>query len=55
MAIRHGEQNDITASYELKVLDDKEMTATLLAKCKDEVNQVVIDEAVLSALAVMKQ
>ncbi len=55
MAIRHGEQNDITASYELKILDDKEMTAKMLEMRDNEVTQIEIDEAVQSALAVMKQ
>ncbi len=55
MAIRHGEQNDITSSYELKVLDDPDMTARLLALSESEVSETVIAEAVESALSVMRQ
>ena len=55
MAIRHGQQNDITATYDLKVLDNPELTATLFAMVPTEVNQNIIDEAVQSALSVMKQ
>lgn len=55
MAIRHGEQNDITATYELKVVADAELTAKLLNMRETEVNQTIIDEAVASALSVMKQ
>lgn len=55
MAIRHGEQNDITATYELKVLPDAELTSKLLGMRETEVNQSIIDEAVESALSVMKQ
>ncbi len=55
MAIRHGEQNDITATYELKLLDDKPMTNRLRALRETEVSEAIIAEAVESALAVMRQ
>jgi len=55
MAIRHGEQNDITATYELKVLDNPELTTKLLNMREAEVNPQVISEAVESALSVMRQ
>ena len=55
MAIRHGEQNDITATYELKLLDNLELTKKLFALKDTEVNPVIIAEAVESALSVMRQ
>ena len=55
MAIRHGVQNDITASYELKVVEDMELTQNLLAMVDAEVNPTVIAEAVESAISVMRQ
>ena len=55
MAIRHGEQNDISTTYELKVLDNKELTAKLFAVKKAEFKPEMIDEAVVAALDVMKQ
>ena len=55
IAVRHGEQNDITASYDLKVLDNPELTKKLFELRNSEVNPTVIAEAVESALAVMKQ
>lgn len=55
MAIRHGEQNDITATYELRVCPDSEKTAKLLAMVETEFNETVLKEAVDSALAVMRQ
>ena len=55
MAIRHGEQNDITSTYELKVLENAELTERLLSMIPTEVNDAVIDEAIESALSVMKQ
>lgn len=55
MAIRHGEQNDITATYELKVCPDSELTAKLLAMVETEFNETVLKEAIDSALAVMRQ
>lgn len=55
IAVRHGEQDDITSTYELKVVSDKELTASLLAMRKKEVNPTIIAEAVESALSVMRQ
>jgi len=55
MAIRHGGQNDITASYELMVLDDAELVPKLIALAEAEVTPTAISEAVESALEVMKQ
>ena len=55
MAVRHGQQNDITATYDLQVLDNPELTVKLMEMRAAEVNQVIIDEAVQSALAVMRQ
>lgn len=55
MAIRHGEQGDIDSSYELKTVDNPELTAKLFALKKTEVNQTVIAESIESALSVMKQ
>lgn len=55
MAIRHGEQNDITASYELKVLDNPELTTKLLELAKENIEAGMIEDSVQSALAVMRQ
>ncbi len=55
IAIRHGEQNDITATYELKLLDDADMTSALLATAKEKDWQVDIDDAVNAAIEVMRQ
>lgn len=55
MAIRHGEQNDITSTYDLKVCDNVELTKKLLGMAETEVSQDIIDDAVESALAVMRQ
>ena len=55
MAIRHGEQNDITSTYELRVLDNPDMTAKLLELRETEYNKNVLDEAVVAALDVMSQ
>ena len=55
MAIRHGEQNDITSTYELKILDDEKTTKELLeqAATSDFIEETV--EAVKAALEVMRQ
>ena len=55
IAVRHGEQNDITASYELKIADNPELVQKLFAMAETEVNETVIAESVESALGVMKQ
>lgn len=54
-AIRHGEQNDVTAAYDLKVLDDAELLKRLYALRDTEFQPEMISEAVEAALAVMKQ
>jgi len=53
MAIRHGEQGDIEASYELKIVDDAELTARLLDIAATEFKPEMIDEAVTAAQSVM--
>lgn len=53
--IRHGEQNDITATYELKALDDAELLQRLLSIAKTDFQPDMIDEAVKAAEEVMKQ
>lgn len=55
MAIRHGEQNDITATYELKMLDDVELTNQLLESIAGKDFRPEIDEAKKAALDVMRQ
>lgn len=55
MAIRHGEQNDITSSYELKILDDADLTAKLFSIRDTDFIPDMIDEAVQAALTVMRQ
>ncbi len=54
-AIRHGEQNDINASYNLKVSTDIELTQSLLEQVKGKDFKAEIKEAVTAALDVMKQ
>ena len=55
IAIRHGEQNDITSTYDLKVLDNPELTSKLFDLRATEFNDTVLDEAIQSALDVMRQ
>jgi len=55
MAIRHGEQNDITASYELKVLTDDDFARKLFEIKAADFQPEMIEDAVKAALAVMKQ
>ena len=55
MAIRHGEQNDIASTYELKLLDNMELTDKLFALKKSEFKPEMILESVESALGVMRQ
>ena len=55
MAIRHGEQNEITASYELKISPDKELTTKLLQSVQGKDYTTEINEAVQAALEVMRQ
>lgn len=54
MAIRHGEQNDITATYDLKVLDEPDLLKTLSEISATNFQPDMIDEAVKAALAVMQ-
>lgn len=54
-AIRHGEQNDITATYELKILDDTELATRLFEIKERDFQPEMIPEAVTAALDVMKQ
>jgi len=53
-AIRHGEQNDITATYHLKVLDNPELAEQLFALKVGEFSPDMIAEAVISAEGVMQ-
>ena len=55
MAIRHGEQNDITSSYELKVVSDLELTSQLFAVKGDNDYAADITEAIKAAEEVMRQ
>lgn len=55
MAIRHGEQNDITSTYELKVLDDEDIKNQLFESIAGKDFKAETDEAITAALAVMKQ
>jgi len=55
MAVRHGEQNDITSSYELKVVSDSELTKQLFEIKGDYDYLPEIAEAVLAAEEVMHQ
>jgi len=53
MAIRHGEQNDITSTYDLQVITDNELT-TKLFRIKERVfTPDMIPEAVNAAQSVM--
>lgn len=55
MAIRHGQQNEITSTYELKVLDDADLTNQLIAFVAGKDFSVEISEAINAAEAVMRQ
>ncbi len=55
MAIRHGGQNDITSTYELKMLDDEELTNRLLESAVGHDFSPEIAEAVKAAQEVMRQ
>lgn len=55
MAIRHGEQGDITATYELKVIDEPELVKRLFAVKKKDFKPEMIAEAVKAAEDVMNQ
>jgi len=55
LAVRHGAQNDITSTYELKVVDDADLTQRLFAIKGDNTFEVESDEAILAAEEVMRQ
>lgn len=55
MAIRHGEQNDITASYELQVCKNQEITEKLFKLKETEFTVDMIQDAASSAFTVMNQ
>ncbi|MBA7630548.1 hypothetical protein ES703_38071 [subsurface metagenome] len=55
MAIRHGEQGDITATYDLKVLDNSELVKRLFEVKKKQFKKEMIAEAVIAAQDVMNQ
>lgn len=55
MAIRRGEQNDITTTYELKTLDDPDTVNKLLEMTAGRNFVTEIGEAVTAAEAVMRQ
>ncbi len=55
MAIRHGAQNDISSTYDLKVLDNDVLAAKLFDLKQTDFNLNMIKEAVESALTVMRQ
>lgn len=54
-AIRHGVENEITATYGLTVIDDNELLQRLLAIKQSDFQSDMIGEAVDAALDVMKQ
>jgi len=54
MAIRHGQQNDITATYELMVMDDAVLAAKLFDIKVKDFTPDMIDDAVKAAESVMK-
>lgn len=54
MAIRHGTQGDIEASYELKIVEDADVTKTLFEIKEREFTNDMIASAVESAEAVMR-
>jgi len=54
MAIRHGEQNDINATYELKTLDDSDILTDLRNRYTPEFLPALIKEAAKAALDVMQ-
>jgi len=55
IAIRHGGQNDIETTYELKELEDATLTAKLFEIRDRDFDLNMIAEAVTAAEAVMKQ
>ncbi len=55
MAIRHGTQNDITSSYELKIVDDAGMQKRLFEQVSGRDFQEEISSAIEAAESVMRQ
>ena len=55
MAIRHGEQNDITSTYELKILDNVEMANNLLLQASESDFVEETNVAIEAAQEVMRQ
>ncbi|MCJ7828823.1 MAG: hypothetical protein MUP81_03665 [Dehalococcoidia bacterium] len=53
MAIRHGVQGDIETSYELKILDDVELTLRLLEIKERDFKADMIEQAVEDAASIM--
>ena len=54
IAIRHGEQGDINAVYELKVLDDFDLLSKLQAYRDTEFKTEMISEAIIAAKEIMQ-
>lgn len=55
MACRHGGQNDIASTYELKVLDNSALTLQLIGIAESSRYEDEIVEAITAADAVMRQ
>lgn len=55
MAIRHGEQNDVNSTYELKTIDDDDFTQRIFSQVEGKDFTGDIAEAVEGAKEVMKQ
>ena len=55
MAVRHGSQNDITTTYELKVLDDPELSDRIFALSRGNDFKVETNEAIKASEEVMRQ
>lgn len=55
MAIRHGKQNEIETTYELKIMDNAETTAKIFELASGRQFDVEISEALIAAEAIMNQ
>lgn len=55
MAIRHGQQNEIETTYELKIMDNAETKAKLFELASGRNFEPEIGEAIVAAEAVMRQ
>ena len=53
IAIRHGEANDIGCTYEIKLIDDKELLADLRSRYDEVEVAALIEESIKAALEVM--